>query len=428
MDTTQRTVKLHQAQADFINSPALYRAMVGGVGSGKSRIGALDLITKAKRGRLYLVCAPTYPMLSDASFRSFIDRAEDLGLIGPGDVKKSPPPSVQLKTGAEVLFRTAEKPDHLRGPNISGIWMDEASLVKEEVYDILIGRLREGGEQGWLSATFTPKGKSHWTYKKFATGQPNTALFRARTSDNPFLPPQFYANLRAQYSSTQSEQELEGQFLDIGGAHFTPGTWPRFTNLGDAITVPDGLRRRLIHGSEITILASIDVALSLKDTSDFTSMMAAGLTPDGLLVILDVVNERIRLVDIGRRFDEFCGRWHPHIAAGDDDNLSQAMLMEYRRWPNIPELRCMPIGNRPKIIRAQDAIIAGEGKRIYLPVAAPWLEAFNDQLAAFSGVDKTEHDDMVDCLGIIARLARLLRAPAQQYDEPIVLGEGKATW
>ncbi len=60
--------------------------------------------------------------------------------------------------------------------------MDEASLSKQEAYDILIGRLREGGEQGWLSATFTPKGKTHWTYKKFGTGQPDTELIHAIAS------------------------------------------------------------------------------------------------------------------------------------------------------------------------------------------------------------------------------------------------------
>jgi hypothetical protein len=224
----QRTVRLHPAQQAFLQSDALYRAFCGGIGSGKSWAGSYDLIRRAKPGRLYLVVAPTYAMLSDATFRIFLALAEQLGLVAPGYVKRSAPPSIRLRTGAEVLFRSADEPDRLRGPNLSGMWMDEASLMSHEAFDIAIGRLREGGEQGWLAATFTPKGMEHWTYATFATGQPNTALFRCRTADNPFLPPDFSETVRRQYTHEFAEQELEGEFIDTDeGAKVIPPAWIR---------------------------------------------------------------------------------------------------------------------------------------------------------------------------------------------------------
>jgi hypothetical protein len=79
-----------------------------------------------------------------------------------------------------VLFRSADEPDRLRGPNLSGAWRDEASLVSVDAFNTLIGRLRESGEQGWLTATFTPRGRAHSTFATFATGRPDTALFHAR--------------------------------------------------------------------------------------------------------------------------------------------------------------------------------------------------------------------------------------------------------
>jgi phage terminase large subunit-like protein len=60
----------------------------------------------------------------------------------------------------------------------------------------------------------------HWTFETFASGRPNTAIFHARTHDNPFLPPQFHANVRAQYTSVLAAQELEGLFVDTGGMLF----------------------------------------------------------------------------------------------------------------------------------------------------------------------------------------------------------------
>ena len=171
-DPLQRTVRLHKAQQAFLQSDALYRAFCGGIGSGKSWAGSYDLIRRAKPGRLYLVVAPTYAMLADSTFRSFLKVAEELGVVDLSDVKRSAPPSIRLRTGAEVLFRSADEPERLRGPNLSGVWADEAALMNVDAFNIAIGRLREEGEQGWLSATFTPKGRQHWTYEVFASGRP----------------------------------------------------------------------------------------------------------------------------------------------------------------------------------------------------------------------------------------------------------------
>ena len=197
-------IRLHPAQQAFLHGNALFRAFCGGIGSGKTWAGAYDLIRRAKAGRLYLVVAPTYAMLSDATFRSFLALAEQLGLVGPGEVKRSAPPSLRLRTGAEVLFRSTDDPDRLRGQNLSGVWMDEASLMPVDAFHILIGRLRQDCEQGWLSATFTPKGRQHWTYETFGSGGPNTALYQ----------------VRQQYTTAQAEQELEGLFIDAGDSMF----------------------------------------------------------------------------------------------------------------------------------------------------------------------------------------------------------------
>ncbi len=49
---------------------------------------------------------------------------------------------------AEVLFRSAENPENLRGSNLSGVWFDEASLMKPEALDVVLACLREKGADG----------------------------------------------------------------------------------------------------------------------------------------------------------------------------------------------------------------------------------------------------------------------------------------
>src|SRR5262245_7769702 len=224
MQTIRRTVRLHPAQHAFRHSPALYRAFVDGRGSGKTLAGAYDLIVRDKPDRTYLVGSPTGILLQDTTYPTFKQLARDLGLWH--SVKLTPYPNVLLRTGATVRFRTAEDPEKMRGPNLSGIWLDEASLMDEAAYLVAIGSLREAGTQGWLSATYTPKGRSNWTYATFATGRPDTSHHHTRTEDNHFLPPEFAVTLGRQYVGLLALQELGGLYVTVEGSEWPPEYFP----------------------------------------------------------------------------------------------------------------------------------------------------------------------------------------------------------
>lgn len=230
----RRLVQLHPAQHRFWSSQALYRGFVGGRGSGKSFCGAFDMLTRCRPGRLYMIASPTYTILSDTTFRTFKRMATELGgsEVKLVESSKTQPPAVRLGNGAEVLFRSADDPEKLRGPNLSGVWLDEASLMHRDAYEIAIACLREGGEQGWLSATFTPAGLTHWTYEIFGgdTPHPNTEIVHAHTRDNPFNPVGFADTLAGQYSPMRARQELAGEFCNLEGAewpaeYFPPSIW-----------------------------------------------------------------------------------------------------------------------------------------------------------------------------------------------------------
>lgn len=222
MEQIQHRVKLHRAQHTFRHSEALYRAFVGGRGAGKSWVGAYDLIRRKKPGRTYMIGSPTATILGDTTLPTFEAIAKELGVWR--GCKLTPYPNVKLSENVTVRFRSFEDPEKARGPNLSGIWLDEASLMAEEAYTIAIASLREAGEQGWLSATFTPKGPHHWTYNVFGKGKPNTYLVRARTGQNPFNPPNFEQTLAEQYTPEFARQELGGEFIEMTGAEF-PGAW-----------------------------------------------------------------------------------------------------------------------------------------------------------------------------------------------------------
>ncbi len=227
MPKVVQKIRLHPVQRDFRQSSALYRAFCGGRGAGKTWVGAYDMLRRCRPGRTYLIGSPTGVILGDTTFPTFKALATSLGIWGGAKLTPYPNATILLDGGeATIRFRTAEDPERMRGPNLSGVWLDEASLMPEDAYKISIASLREAGQQGWLSATFTPKGRYHWTFIIFGVDPPkeNTQLFRAATGDNPFNPAGFEQTLAGQYSHQFARQELYGEFLNIEGAEF-PGEY-----------------------------------------------------------------------------------------------------------------------------------------------------------------------------------------------------------
>jgi len=339
------------------------------------------------------VVAPTYPMLSDATFRALLGLGQELDLIDPGEVKRSAPPSLRLRTGAEVLFRSGDEPDRLRGPNLSGVWLDEASLMPPEAFTVAIGRLREAGEQGWLTATFTPKGRRHWTYETFATGRPDTALFRARTADNPFLPSGFDATVRRQYTGRLAAQELEGQFLDEAGALFQRH-W-----FGVVDRAPSLVRR----------VRAWDLAATPKDEAkardpDWTAGVLLGRDAAGTFYVLDV--RRLRgtpqqVQALVRGTAESDGRGVPIWMEQEPGSAGVTVIDHYLRLLAGFNFR----GERStgsKADRAQPLAAQAEGGAVKL-VRGTWNADFLDEveLFPFGG-----HDDIVDATALaFGRLA-----------------------
>lgn len=235
-----KPVPIYRKQADFMASKAWLVAFFGGRGVGKTWIGSYRIQRLAKRGEPYMCVSPDAGVVHETTFPTFVEVAKQTKCY-IRDVK-SPYPVVWWKTNdggtAEIVFRSGEVPKKLRGPSKAGLWIDEASVVTKEAFEVAIATLRHKGKMGNCILTGTPKGKAHWTFAElFEPCEPDvpgavfmqgrsylpkadTKLIHARTLDNPFLPEEFYRILRARYSSALAQQELEGDFVDIAGIMF----------------------------------------------------------------------------------------------------------------------------------------------------------------------------------------------------------------
>lgn len=369
-------LRVHQAQKAFLDSQAPIRGFVGGRGSGKTWIGALDILLRAQPNRLYGIYAPTYTMLRDATLRMLVDLGEQLHFIT--QVNRSEM-VVRLGNGAEIVCRSTDDPERLRGLNLSGAWLDEASVMQHDAYVIVLASLRERGEMGWLSATFTPKGKKHWTYQVFGNGQDGVALFHSRTADNPFLPPAFAELVGSQYPSQFAEQELDGLFIDMHGALF------RREWFGIVERAPEGLRWYRYW----------DLAVSTKTSADYTASVAVAMGADGTIYLRDMVRGKWEWPDQERVIIQTMLN-EPNTIHGIEKALHGiAAVQSLVRRQELTNVVFYGIDvERDKVTRALPFAARAEQGKVAV-VAGEWVNEFLDELISFTG-DGSTHDDQVD--------------------------------
>lgn len=276
----------YDRQYEFVSAEDQYVAFVGGVGSGKSMAGAARALAAAygrigtrpiRTPNLGVITAPTYRMLEDATIRTFFEVAE--GRIV--DFVKSGVKAV-LDNGSEILFRSVEDPEKLRGINASWWFADEAAMYAPVTWNIGIGRLRQFDDSpGYAWLTTTPKGRN-WIYKTFAQEKrPGYRLMRARTTENPFLAPEFVAALKESYTGDFARQELDAEFVSFEGL-----IYPEYDVATHRYVTPVP-RERIVR-----VAAGVDWGYTNPGV-----ILVGGLDSDGRLYVMYEEYKRQRLIE-----------------------------------------------------------------------------------------------------------------------------------
>lgn len=248
-DGAYKTPEMYSRQMAFVMSGARHLAFVAGIGSGKTYAGCVRALRAAygmvgdvpvRTPNLGVITAPTYPMLRDATIRTFEE-------VGDGHIERfnRSAGEMTLKNGSEILWRTADTPDRLRGPSITWWYGDEAAMYRPNVRKIMIGRLRQFGMQGYEWLTTTPRGRN-WLYQVFAAEQKSGyELVRASSLDNVYLADDVIADWQREYTGDNARQELMGEFVAYQGL-----VYDRFSRDVHAVqdVMPVGQRVRVVCG------------------------------------------------------------------------------------------------------------------------------------------------------------------------------------
>lgn len=174
-----------------------------------------------------ILFAPTGPLVRDVLIRSLEDYWTELGIEFEYRASPLPEFKVMLPMGPViVLCRSMENWQRIIGVNASFIGADEIDTSKVELaqraVDKFLGRLR-AGQRRQLGMFSTPEGFGI-LYQLFVeeADKPDRQLYRARTADNPHLPPDFLEGMRQNYSPALFQAYSEGIFCNLTQASVYP--------------------------------------------------------------------------------------------------------------------------------------------------------------------------------------------------------------
>tara|TARA_R100000742_G_C4277914_1_gene100194 strand:+ start:673 stop:2115 length:1443 start_codon:yes stop_codon:yes gene_type:complete len=427
---------VHQKQADFLEADELVLCYTGGRGAGKTHVGALKVLTSSRDGWSWMGVSPDSGVIIETTFPTFLAMAEQYGKL----IKyvKSPYPRIWFRTVdggvADIIMRSGEKPDKLRGANKSGLWLDEASIMVRKVLDVTIPTLRHQGRMGQVMMTMTPAGKSHWTFDLLFTRveddsigkfdpslirefggtayvpKEGTKLVHAKSLDNPFLPEEYVQSIRSLYTDQFARQELEGEFVDIGGLFFSRQNFQFIDN---------PVREIPYEAARVRYWDSAGTA----DAGCFTVGLLMARTEDNRYIVEDVVRGQWSQAERHRQIKATAERdskkynnsvviyFEGEGGSGGKEQADQhiTMLAGYPVFRDnvsgsqFRRERGLVLPGKAKQTRALPVSAAVENHNIYLVRHSEWNRAFLDELTAFP---ESANADQVDAFsGAFNKLA-----------------------
>ena len=377
---TVRLPSLHPAQQRLVAESRRYNVAACGRRWGKTFL-ALDVLIDGPRAKGALhgypvaLYAPTYQTMLE-SWRQLV------AVLKPITVKKSDSDHrLDLLTGGVIECWSLDNPDAGRGRKYATVVIDEAAMIKrlEEAWEQNIQPLLlDYRGEAWIIST--PKSDNYF-HTLFQRGWPANAQRDAEwqswqlpTWNNPYISRSDVDAMRGAMPQLAFLQEIEAQFVSFAGTF---------------------VKAEMIHRGEppagLTMYQGVDLALSMKETADYTAIVTVGVDEaTGKVWIVDAERQRGGFQDTLNLIKRKAERWRPAGIGIESVQYQAVVVEELLRTTGLPVRAIYP--DKDKLTRAQGLITRYENHLVWHALDLP--PEYEREVLAF-GPD-CEHDDLVD--------------------------------
>ena len=388
--------EISQAQSLFLQSAKRGAIFQGGIGSGKTWVLCLWAVLRAMKGRRVCLVSFSYPTLRDVVLDVLIKVLGKLGYQPDRDYFVNRTDMIVRVWGNEILLRSGDRPDSLRGLNCHDFGIDEArEFPDDSLFLILIGRIRNDENGQWRIST-TSYGHN-WVWQ-LSQDTDNVQLILQSTFSSPFLVQATKDELRARYTKQFARQELYGDIVDWGTGIIIPG-WFK-------IVEPP------VHDPKNKLVRFWDLAVSTKTAADESSGAKCSLENDRF-TIWDIQHGKLAYPDLRRVIVACAQEDGPECIIAVEEAGQQLGFIDDLRV--IPELRGYHIqAEKPhgdKFNRAIPWASRAEAGWVDL-VRGDWNRPFKDQCEQFTADDSHAHDDMIDS---VSGAYQIVAVPIKHY-------------
>ena len=185
-----------------------------------------------------------------------------------------------------------------------------------------------------------------------------------------------------------------------GGGIFKKSSFRYFTQQGDyyILELPNG-ERKYIEDNKCKKIVTVDTANKVTNTSDYTAIGVWAITPDGDILLIHLIRDRIGYNDILNKLIYVNGYYRPQFIGIENMGIAIQLIIE-ARLKNLPVKALEPEGkgkqNRANL--PMGAVIRMENGKVYFPKNASYLEDIELELLTFP---KGKSDEIVDILSYL---------------------------
>jgi hypothetical protein len=214
-------IPLTAPQKEFCTSDAPFPAIIGGLGSGKSRAGTfriimLLLMDRGTNGGYYM---PSYDLLK---LRAMPGAEEDLESLGLQFTVNKSDYSISIHGYGKIIFRSYDRPERIIAYETAHAIVDELDTLSKEKAALVWRKVSERNRQkcaglNTIACVTTPdQGFSGFIYQKWVKQQQQGyAMIKAPTASNPYLPEGYIDQIRANYDPLLADMYLNGDFVNL---------------------------------------------------------------------------------------------------------------------------------------------------------------------------------------------------------------------
>ena len=412
-------------QFKFINSTAIYPALVSGLGAGKTEAlvyRTLKFLTEIEKAQIGIY-QPTVDLIKRILYPRFEDIFANSGI--PYKLNKSDGiMEIWMPRGkCTIVFRSMDNYNRIIGYETHHAILDEIdTIAKDKAFEVwvrVLARTRKkyykpDGTRGdnTIGITTTPEGFNfvYEMWMKKHKDDPNYELIRGRTIDNHHLHKDFVPNLMATYPPQLIAAYLNGEFVNMKGKTVYSGfdreksnTHLTIDDFPESNVVNIGMDFNVGRMSAVVGMKAADMEKRLYIVDEFHNLMD---TPAMIEAISARYSDRIVVI-----YPDASGRSRKSMDASKSDIR---LLKDAGFRINAPK-KNPPV--RERVLSMNTMFLNGEGERnMYVNVTKcpQFTEALEKQVYDDNSVPvKDGTEDINDAAGyLVNRVFGLARPTA----------------